>query len=51
MPDLQEPGVSEFGGRGLHIVAALADSWGVDRLEDGCKAVWAELRTPSENDE
>lgn len=50
MPDLQDPGVSEFGGRGLHIVAALADSWGVDRLEDGCKAVWAELRTPSEND-
>lgn len=46
MPDLQNPGISAFGGRGLHIVAALADAWGVDRLEDGSKAVWAELRTP-----
>jgi signal transduction histidine kinase len=49
MPDLQDPGLSDFGGRGLHIVAALADSWGVDRLDDGSKAVWAELRTPSED--
>lgn len=48
MPDLQNPGVSAFGGRGLHIVAALSDAWGTDRLEDGAKAVWAELRTPAE---
>lgn len=51
MPDLHNPGISEFGGRGLHIVAALADAWGVDRLEDGSKAVWAELRTPVRDSE
>lgn len=51
MPDLQNPGVSAFGGRGLHIVAALASAWGIDRLEDGCKAVWAELRTPLDDAE
>lgn len=51
MPDLQNPGISAFGGRGLHIVAALADAWGVDRLEDGSKAVWAELGTPPRESE
>ena len=51
MPDLQSPGISAFGGRGLHIVAALADAWGTDRLEDGSKAVWAELRTPPGDNE
>jgi anti-sigma regulatory factor (Ser/Thr protein kinase) len=30
-------------GRGLHIVAALADSWGVDYAGDH-KTVWAQLR-------
>ena len=42
MPDRQ--GLS-LGGLGMHIVAALSTDWGVDRLEDGCKAVWAEVRT------
>jgi anti-sigma regulatory factor (Ser/Thr protein kinase) len=46
MPDLQNPGISAFGGRGLHIVAALSDAWGTDRLEDGSKAVWAQLKAP-----
>ena len=50
MPDLQNPGISAFGGRGLHIVAALADAWGTDRLKDGSKAVWAELRTPRDSE-
>jgi len=43
MPDLQVLGASRIGGRGLHIVTSLSTSWGVDHLEDGCKAVWAEL--------
>ena len=51
MPDLERPGLSAFGGRGLHIVNALATAWGVDHLEDGAKAVWAELATPLKEDE
>jgi anti-sigma regulatory factor (Ser/Thr protein kinase) len=35
------------GGRGLHIVSALATSWGVDpRDGGGGKTVWFELRAP-----
>ena len=33
----------QAGGRGLHIVAAIAERWGVDREEHG-KVVWAVLR-------
>ena len=51
LPDLQSPGLSAFRGRGLHIVNALATEWGIDHLEDGCKAVWAELANPLEEDE
>lgn len=35
---------SEEGGRGLILVDALADRWGVDAHSDG-KEVWAELET------
>ena len=31
-------------GRGLLIVAAYAERWGVDEAPAGCKTVWAELR-------
>jgi anti-sigma regulatory factor (Ser/Thr protein kinase) len=31
------------GGLGLHIVAACASRWGLDRLPGGGKAVWFEL--------
>jgi len=51
MPDLQSPGISTFGGRGLHIVNALATRWGIDRLEDGSKAVWAELASSEKDSE
>ncbi|NKZ04930.1 ATP-binding protein [Actinomadura latina] len=37
--------LSSLGGRGLGIVEALSDGWGV-RHEDGSTTVWAVLRTP-----
>jgi DNA-binding NarL/FixJ family response regulator len=43
MPDLQVLGPTSEGGRGLHIVSAFSTAWGVDRMEDGGKQVWAEL--------
>jgi anti-sigma regulatory factor (Ser/Thr protein kinase) len=42
-PDLQALGPSAERGRGLHIVSAFSAAWGVDRLQDGRKLVWAEL--------
>ncbi|RII15308.1 hypothetical protein DSC45_18560 [Streptomyces sp. YIM 130001] len=39
------------GGRGLLIVRALADCWGVDTVAVApCKTVWAELRLRSEGE-
>jgi anti-sigma regulatory factor (Ser/Thr protein kinase) len=32
------------GGRGLAIVAGLADAWGIDPIAGDGKIVWAELR-------
>jgi anti-sigma regulatory factor (Ser/Thr protein kinase) len=46
VPDLRSPGISASGGRGLHIVNALATAWGIEYLDDGAKAVWAELKAP-----
>ncbi|MFD3310355.1 ATP-binding protein [Streptomyces sp. NPDC058694] len=44
-PVLQEP--SDEGGRGLLIVAALAEKWGTDLCLGGTyKVVWAEVRVP-----
>ena len=37
------PTVTDEGGRGLQLVAALASEWGVERTTDGGKAVWFEL--------
>ncbi|MFJ3839148.1 hypothetical protein ACIPY6_27100 [Streptomyces sp. NPDC090054] len=36
------------GGRGLVLVAAPADRWGVEQGPPPCKAVWAELDLPGE---
>lgn len=41
-PVLRDGGVTSLSGRGLHLVDALADAWGVDADVDG-KTIWAEL--------
>lgn len=42
LPELRTPGPQEEGGRGLRLVSALTDRWGVGSDGDG-KAVWFEL--------
>jgi anti-sigma regulatory factor (Ser/Thr protein kinase) len=44
-PVLQSPKFSEPHGRGLRIVAALSDDWGISATPDG-KAVWFRLNLP-----
>jgi anti-sigma regulatory factor (Ser/Thr protein kinase) len=41
-PVLRNGGPASLSGRGLHLVQAIAEAWGVDSDPDG-KAVWAEL--------
>lgn len=47
-PEKREPGSEECGGRGLVLVEALADRWGVEDRHGPGKAVWAELSLPPE---
>jgi CheY-like chemotaxis protein/anti-sigma regulatory factor (Ser/Thr protein kinase) len=42
MPQPRQPDIAEGSGRGLMLIAALADAWGVDPHPDG-KVVWAEI--------
>ncbi|GGQ63669.1 ATP-binding protein [Couchioplanes azureus] len=42
LPRPKDPGVSEAGGRGLHLVRELTDAWGVLPVSDG-KVVWTKL--------
>lgn len=44
VPEVRHPDVDEESGRGLLIVAALADSCGYDVTPDGRKSVWAKIR-------
>jgi anti-sigma regulatory factor (Ser/Thr protein kinase) len=44
-PRRSQPTLSSLGGRGLGIVEALAECWGV-RHEEGCTTVWAVLNAP-----
>lgn len=49
--DPREPGVREAGpgdtcGRGLKLIAAFSECWGVRPLESGGKAVWFTLSAP-----
>lgn len=43
VPEMRAPRPSEATGRGLRIVDALSDAWGVTPLDDGGKSVWFEL--------
>jgi CheY-like chemotaxis protein len=44
-PDLQAVDVESEGGRGLLIVSAMTESWGVQPLPAEGKVIWAELRS------
>lgn len=44
-PLLREPTMDGLGGRGIYMVAALADRWGVDRHPGDGKTVWFEINT------
>ena len=49
-PQVREAGPSDVRGRGLAIVDALAEDWGVDRRENGVSpvsTVWVELPVAS----
>ena len=43
-PEPRTPAPETAGGRGLLLVAALAQTWGIDPIKGG-KVVWAELAT------
>ncbi|MFD9721718.1 ATP-binding protein [Streptomyces sp. NPDC059076] len=45
-PRLTVPAVDATGGRGLPLVAALSDAWGVASRTGPGKIVWAELTLP-----
>ncbi|MFE7834708.1 ATP-binding protein [Streptomyces sp. NPDC057474] len=47
IPRTPDPGATDAeSGRGLLLIAAYADRWGVDEAPAGCKTVWAELTVP-----
>ena len=46
-PAIQPPSRHRLGGRGLAVVAAFAESWGVRRDRPG-KTVWCRLTAPAE---
>lgn len=47
-PEVQTPGEDETGGRGLLLVEALAQRWGVRERAAGIgKTVWVELKAPA----
>jgi anti-sigma regulatory factor (Ser/Thr protein kinase) len=42
-----DPGEDAEHGRGLLIVEALSDRWGLERIADDHKVVWAQVKIPS----
>jgi anti-sigma regulatory factor (Ser/Thr protein kinase) len=48
-PVLRSPGPTDIRGRGLQIVDMLSSSWGVDRLREGGKTVWALIAVSSQS--
>ena len=47
MPVRPRPSSESMTGRGLALVDAVSEDWGVVRVDDGGKAVWAELTVES----
>jgi anti-sigma regulatory factor (Ser/Thr protein kinase) len=45
-PEQREATIHDIGGRGLPLVSALSETWGV-RMADTGKVVWAELKIPA----
>jgi anti-sigma regulatory factor (Ser/Thr protein kinase) len=45
-PELRDPEPDRPGGRGMHIIEALASNWGVTELHDDGKIVWFEVLLP-----
>lgn len=45
-PEQHEATIHDIGGRGLPLVSALSETWGV-RMADTGKVVWAELKIPA----
>ena len=52
VPTVQSPAASELTGRGLLLVRALSDDWGVTAAtdENSGKSVWFTLRLPARSD-
>jgi anti-sigma regulatory factor (Ser/Thr protein kinase) len=48
LPTLAGAPEEATSGRGLHLVEALADAWGIEQRPDG-KIVWAEVGRPPES--
>jgi anti-sigma regulatory factor (Ser/Thr protein kinase) len=50
VPVVKDPGTAPAGGRGLHIIRALAQDWGTEAHADG-KIVWARIAViaPAQN--
>lgn len=46
-PEPQPLTETEEHGRGLHLVGALAESWGMEAADSGGKRIWAELAVPT----
>lgn len=44
IPEVRTPRGDSTHGRGLVILSAVADAWGVDALPDNGKTVWFELQ-------
>ncbi|MEW2137195.1 ATP-binding protein [Streptomyces sp. NPDC005409] len=51
IPDFRDAAEEDEAGRGLVLVEAIADRWGVDQGPAPCKAVWAELDVPGQRGE
>lgn len=46
LPEPRVPTDGDEGGRGMQLIAALSEEWGVDSLPGGHKRVWARLLRP-----